>query len=59
MKAEKCKCGSGYYYDRKINDEKKCPWCDPGLGDTPEERIKLYKQLIRTPIPDDLKTLFR
>ena len=59
IEAEKCKCGSGYYYDRKINDEKGCPSCDPELGDTTEDRIKLYKQLIVTPIPDGIKSLFR
>lgn len=46
---EKCSCGSGYSFDRYIEGKKSCPACDPLLGDTPEQRIAMYKKLISTP----------
>lgn len=50
---QKCPCGYGLYNDRVKEGVKRCPACDPDLGNTPEERIELYKKLIGTPINDN------
>ncbi len=55
----KCLCGSEYFEDRLINGNKGCPACDPDLGPTPEIRIKNYKILIGTPVPNEILDLFR
>jgi hypothetical protein len=47
--AVKCKCGNGYWEDRKLADGYGCPACDPQMGETPLDRIHNYRMMLCKP----------